>query len=148
MHEAAISIAIRCWFPSCSLFFISPSCSSSSMIGWELHLGISFFSLSFVIIGLAMVMWVILCLFCLWDGKHLFVLLGHWISCEFFNPLPYPELSLLILHQTNNGKQFPWIWLFIKILSTRFNLFKLAKFLKSWFGPWKQLVGWAGGIME
>jgi len=45
-------------------------------------------------------------LFSMWDGKLSFVLLGHWISCDFFNPLPYPELGLLIFYQAGNGKRF------------------------------------------
>jgi len=74
------------------------------MIGWQLHLRICFF-LPFFICPVPVLL-VILYLFSVWDGKLSFVLLGHWISCDFFNPLPYPELVLLIFYQAGNGKRF------------------------------------------
>ena len=132
MHATAISIAIRCCFPSssCSLFFFFPPCSCSLMIGWQLHLRICFFPSFFYLpcsgpVGDYLP--------AMWDGKHSFVLLGHWISCDFFNPLPYPELVLLIFYQASNGKRFSWmLWLLMDIQNRRFNLFKLARFPQVW----------------
>jgi len=48
MHATAISIAIRCCSPYCSLFSLFPPCSCSLMIGWQLHLRICFFFLFFI----------------------------------------------------------------------------------------------------